>query len=185
MTMPNEHAPIGAAEIAELRRLEQRATRGPWRWWISNSWRRLKRDDMGISQPVAEPYVCRDGHPDISISEADMELIATLRNRAPALLTLAERGLATGAGETDEETARQVADRIVNRFLDLGMMTVVPQMERNLVRDRIAAALATARASERERCAKIAEMRDEIGAQIWPDGHDIAAAIREDKKEGA
>lgn len=57
-------------------------TPGPWVWWTSNSWRRLTRDDRGITQNVMEPYVCSDGHPDCSISAADMRLIAA----APDLL---------------------------------------------------------------------------------------------------
>lgn len=51
-------------------------TPGPWKW------RRLKRDDRGITQNVLEPYVCPDGHPDLLISEEDMALIAA----APDLL---------------------------------------------------------------------------------------------------
>jgi len=46
------------------------------------------------------------------------------------------------------KTAREVADATVNRFLDLGMMTVVPNAERKLVAKRIARALL----AERERC---------------------------------
>jgi hypothetical protein len=61
--------------------METRFTPGPWKWWTSNSWNRLKRDDRGITQNVLEPFVARDGHPDCSVSEADMALIAT----APAM----------------------------------------------------------------------------------------------------
>jgi len=57
-------------------------TPGPWSWWTSNSWKRLRRDDHGISQPVLEPYVCSDGHPDCTVSPADMALISA----APDLL---------------------------------------------------------------------------------------------------
>jgi len=130
--MQNEHAPIGAEELA------------------------LLKPDPGMADDT--PVYMEAGE---------------LRS----LLTLAERGLAAGAGETDEEMARAIMD---NACLPASLASVDAALRRD-----IAAALATARASERERCAKIAEMRDEIGAQIWPDGHDIAAAIREDKKEGA
>lgn len=51
-------------------------TPGPWKWWTSNSWRRLKRDACGVTQSVLEPYVCKDGHPDCSVSDADMDLMA-------------------------------------------------------------------------------------------------------------
>ncbi len=57
-------------------------TPGPWTWWTSNSWRRLKHDDRGKSVNVLEPYVCKDGQPDIIVSEEDMPLIEA----APDLL---------------------------------------------------------------------------------------------------
>jgi hypothetical protein len=60
-------------------------TPGPWQWWTSNSWRRLKRDGHGITQNVLEPYVCKDGHPDCSVSEADMRLIAAAPDELDAL----------------------------------------------------------------------------------------------------
>jgi len=58
----------------------------PWVWWTSNSWKRLKHDSPGLMVNVLEPYVCRDGHPDVSVSEADMALIAA----APELLEALE-----------------------------------------------------------------------------------------------
>jgi len=61
-------------------------TPGPWKWWTSNSWRRLKRDDLGITQNVLEPYVARDGHPDLTVNEADMALIAAAPLMYEALL---------------------------------------------------------------------------------------------------
>jgi hypothetical protein len=52
-------------------------TPAPWRWHTSNSWKRLKRDDHGICMNVLEPFVhWRDQHPDCTVSEADMALIA-------------------------------------------------------------------------------------------------------------
>lgn len=60
-------------------------TPGPWSWWTSNSWRRLKRDDQGIAQNVLEPYICSDGHPDCSITQADMRLIAAAPDMHAAL----------------------------------------------------------------------------------------------------
>jgi hypothetical protein len=71
----------------ELAKLLETATPGPWVWWTSNSWRRLKRDHHGITQNVLEPYVCSDGHPDCSIRDEDMALIAAMRNHLPTLLT--------------------------------------------------------------------------------------------------
>lgn len=40
------------------------------------------------------------------------------------------------------------------------------------------ALLAAAVAVERQRCATVAEERDELGGYVWPDGPDIATAIR-------
>ena len=58
-------------------------TPGPWKWWTSNSWRRLKSEtDRSQSHNVLEPYLCRDGHPDCMITNEDMALIAA----APELL---------------------------------------------------------------------------------------------------
>lgn len=43
----------------------------PWKWWTSNSWRRLTGAD-GKDGDVLSPTVNRfDGHPDLVISEAD------------------------------------------------------------------------------------------------------------------
>lgn len=64
-------------------------TPGPWKWWTSNSWKRLKREAAGISTTVLEPYVCRDGHPDCTVSEADMHLIAAAPDLLKALRPLA------------------------------------------------------------------------------------------------
>ncbi len=84
-------------------------TPGPWRWWTSNSWRRLKHDDRGITQNVLEPYVCRDGHPDLSVSAADMALIAA----APELLALVKRyRTETPLGNQPSMIAEE-ADRII------------------------------------------------------------------------
>ena len=57
-------------------------TPAPWTWWTSNSWRRLKHEAGGESRNVLTPYVCRDGQPDIAITEADMALVEA----APDLL---------------------------------------------------------------------------------------------------
>lgn len=61
-------------------------TPGPWKWWTSNSWRRLSCDaggvphiDGGVLCPVTQRP---DNHPDVLVSEEDMALIAA----APDLL---------------------------------------------------------------------------------------------------
>src|SRR6185369_7651349 len=66
-------------------------TPGPWKWWTSNSWRRLRRDDRGISMSVIEPFVARDGHPDLDVSEADMNLIAAAPDLLAALKAIVDQ----------------------------------------------------------------------------------------------
>ena len=68
-------------------------TRAPWKWWTSNSWRRLKHDSIGLTLNVLEPFVASDGHPDCSVSSEDMALIAAapaLRDTVAALADLAD-----------------------------------------------------------------------------------------------
>ncbi len=65
-------------------------TPGPWRWWTSNSFRRLSSDATGKDGDVLSATVSRsDGHPDLIVSEADMKLIGA----APNLLTAAQQAL--------------------------------------------------------------------------------------------
>jgi hypothetical protein len=65
-------------------------TPGPWKWWTSNSWRRLTShaggrsgQDGGVLCPTTQ---ASDGHPDIIATEDDMALIAA----APDLLSCCE-----------------------------------------------------------------------------------------------
>lgn len=75
-------------------------TPGPWEWWTSNSWRRLRSNPAnGRDVGVIVPFVAPDGHPDLEVSAADMRLIAA----APDLLALAKQyagecGHCDGAG---------------------------------------------------------------------------------------
>jgi hypothetical protein len=57
-------------------------TPGPWEWWTSNSWKRLRHSERGVSTNVLLPAVCKDGQATIDVSPADMVLIAA----APDLL---------------------------------------------------------------------------------------------------
>lgn len=66
-------------------------TPGPWEWWTSNSWHRLRHSDRGVSTNVLMPIVCKDGQATIDVSPADAALIKA----APELLAAAR--LATGA----------------------------------------------------------------------------------------
>ena len=60
---------------------------GPWEWWTSNSYRRLKVGGLGrkSGDNVLEGYVCADGCADLVILEADMRRLA----RVPELEKIA------------------------------------------------------------------------------------------------
>jgi hypothetical protein len=60
-------------------------TPGPWEWWTSNSWKRLRHSDRGVSTNVIMPVVCPDGHPDLEVTAADMALIAAAPDMLAAL----------------------------------------------------------------------------------------------------
>jgi hypothetical protein len=72
------------------------STPGPWEWWTSNSWRRLRSNPAnGRDAGVVTPIVARDGHPDLEVSAADMALIATapeLLDVVRAILHVSEHG---------------------------------------------------------------------------------------------
>jgi len=53
-----------------------KVTPGVWTWWTSNSWRRLFAENGSRRHSVLMPVTCHDGHPDISVTQADMDLIA-------------------------------------------------------------------------------------------------------------
>lgn len=80
---------------AKLREIEERAraaTPGPWRWWTSNSFRRLSSDATGKDGDVAHAFTHPvDRHPDISIREADQAFIAHARGDVPALVAEVRR----------------------------------------------------------------------------------------------
>lgn len=76
--------------IDDLRQLLARATRRPWSWWTSNSFRRLSSDATGRDGDVASGVIQRsDGHPDIAIREEDMALVVGAVNALELLLNVA------------------------------------------------------------------------------------------------
>lgn len=79
MTRPTE-------AIERLEELAKAATPGPWEWFTSCSWKRLKHNSRGLTLNVAEPFVASDGHPDMTISRDDMAFIAAAREGVPMLL---------------------------------------------------------------------------------------------------
>lgn len=63
-------------------------TPGPWKWWTSNSYKRLRAEHNGGRETpsVLEPYVCKDGQGDIIVTDADMSLIAAAPQMHSALV---------------------------------------------------------------------------------------------------
>lgn len=61
--------------LTEIIEAAKKATPGPWKWWTSNSWKRLSTEDRdgGVICPVVSRA---DGNPDLSIKEHDMRHIA-------------------------------------------------------------------------------------------------------------
>ncbi|EQA5722295.1 hypothetical protein ACX4ER_003920 [Cronobacter dublinensis] len=57
-------------------------TPGPWEWWTSNSFLRLSSQATGKDGGVIDSYAMSDGNTSLSVSNADMALIAA----APDLL---------------------------------------------------------------------------------------------------
>lgn len=80
-------------------------TPGPWEWWTSNSWRRLRYSHRGVSENVLLPFVCRDGQPDIDVKPSDMALIAA----APDMLAALKAVVAIADRRTDEFDAARAA----------------------------------------------------------------------------
>lgn len=72
--------------LAELERLQERRTPGPWRWWTSNSHRRLSSDATGKDGDVAYGVRHRDGCTDIAIREEDAAYVEGAANALPDLL---------------------------------------------------------------------------------------------------
>ena len=95
---------IPKSERDKHRSILAAATPLPWRWWTSNSMRRLSSDPTGKDGDVAHAFVAADGVPDIAIHEADMMAIETGVNAIGRYIADAE------------ETERRIAE--VERLAD-------------------------------------------------------------------
>ena len=71
--------------LADIAAREQAATKGPWKWWTSNSHRRLRRPDGGPD--IAYGMKQDDGTDDIIINDADMAFTEHAREDIPWLLS--------------------------------------------------------------------------------------------------
>lgn len=73
-------------ERENLTRLSSVCTRLPWRWWTSNSYRRLSSDQTHKDGDVAYAAPSADGTADIVVDPIDQEYIVAACNLAPKLL---------------------------------------------------------------------------------------------------
>lgn len=111
--------------ISKTRELCDAATEGPWAWFTSCSWKRLKHDRRGLTLNVAEPFVASDGHPDLTISREDMAFIAHARTALPQVLDAYEEAVRllqaapvlvvdrAAAEEADDPAALAYADAVL------------------------------------------------------------------------
>lgn len=102
--------PMTDEELAAIKAREKAATKGPWRWWTSNSMRRLSSDPSGKDGDVAHAYRASDGVPDIAIREEDMAFTEHARTDVPRLLVEVERLQGGVERARGEERAACLAD---------------------------------------------------------------------------
>lgn len=82
-------------------------TPSPWEWWTSNSWRRLRHSNRGVSSNVILPTVAPDGQPDLLVSDDDACLIAAAPDLLEALQAIMdERWSPAGRSERVSDMAR-------------------------------------------------------------------------------
>jgi hypothetical protein len=85
------HERLSDEALAELEQREARRTAGPWRWWTSNSHRRLSSDATGKDGDVAYGVVHHDGCADIAIRDEDLFYVEAACNALPSLLAEVRR----------------------------------------------------------------------------------------------
>lgn len=71
-------------------------TKGPWEWWTSNSFLRLSSKATGKDGGVIDSYVMSDGHSSLSVTYADMALIAAAPELLEACLRMRNQLYAAG-----------------------------------------------------------------------------------------
>lgn len=76
-------------EIAELRRLAEAATKGPWLVQDGCSWRRIGTSghDGDVICPTNH---WKDGHPDLQAKHVDLDLVVAMRNKLAGMLDALE-----------------------------------------------------------------------------------------------
>lgn len=84
---------VSEKDLVRWNAIEATATRGPWEWHTSNSWRRLvSYDHLGRNRMVIDPFTSRaDGHPNLAVSQEDMEFVVMAREALPKLIAEVNR----------------------------------------------------------------------------------------------
>lgn len=116
----DSEAPITEADLDRWDVITDNASRGPWEWWTSNSFRRLSGPsgkDGDILHAVVSQY---DRHPDVSIREEDMDFIEEARDAMPQLLAEVRRLRALAVqGATKPMSIRNTSEVITGAARDL------------------------------------------------------------------
>ena len=72
--------------IARLEKAEAALPAGPWTVWTSNSFRRITGPDRADGGVLHAYNQYRDGHPDLSMPEQQLQALVELRNALPEIL---------------------------------------------------------------------------------------------------
>lgn len=94
-------------------------TPGPWKWFTSNSMKRLSSEATGKDGDVISAYVARDGVPCVSVKEEDMAVLEA----APELLEALEwaltkvRFIGSGPSLIKLDKARALIEKAKRRSL--------------------------------------------------------------------
>lgn len=150
--------PTDAKELVEAwREAMEGVTPGPWKWWTSCSWRRLSSAVRGFDRDggVICPTVSRsDRHPDLIVSDDDMEWIARCSPvGVSALLALIE-AQAADLARVKRKCGEELSARLVGEV-------------------KAETALAKAVADENEACARLAGRISEAQAVGWAENPTI------------